>query len=83
MDLEDKARVATYVVQMCAPFSMVCRLTAGHENVAVGPRVCETTGCKLDSCIQKKMRITVVQAEKTHVEDVNTVSLHGDGGIAL
>jgi hypothetical protein len=41
--------MTAYVVQMWAPFSTVLRLTAGQENVVEGPRVCDTTGCRLDS----------------------------------
>ena len=41
--------ITACVVQICVPFSTVLRLTAGQENVVDGPRVCETTGCKLAS----------------------------------
>lgn len=61
---EDDSMTA-YVVQMCVPFSTVLRLTAGQENVVDGPRVCETTGCKLASWMRVRSERLVLFQSRT------------------
>lgn len=52
---------------LSAPFTVLC-VTAGQEKVVEGPRVCDATGCRVDTCQPEISQLATIDHENVRLE---------------